>query len=195
MQFSLSEIQQKVVDVLIKKYKDRNVHNETINFPKDLKKAYTNGLGEVDVKLLENTFKEYLVNEKIYKAMVLVEFIPWNIHTDYNKGDDNPAKAILIPAYTQNTNTIVFNEVLTKTGAEAMRLLPKVKNHVTEELYQKHLTHILWEDAQRVSIKEVFSWEKGKAVTWDRNLLHTSDNFKKNNLDSKIALVIFTKRV
>lgn len=195
MQFSLSEIEQKVVDVLIKKYKDRNAPAESIHFPKDSKKAYTNGLGEIDVKLLANTFKQYLVNEEIYKAMVLVEFIPWNIHTDYDKGDDNPGKAILIPAYTQNTNTIVFNEILMTNTAKAMRSLPKVENHVSEELYQKHLTHILWEDAQRVSIKEVFAWEKGKAVTWDRDLLHTSDNFKKNNLDSKIALVIFTKRV
>ena len=34
-----------------------------------------------------------------------------------------------------------------------------------------------------------------KTVTWDRNLLHTSDNFIKNNVKVKTALVIFTSCV
>src|SRR6056300_1720282 len=105
MQFLLSENQQKIVDIIVNKYKDYNMS--------DSPKAFTNGLRKSDIQILESSFQEYLTNEKIHIAMVLVEFIPWVIHTDYKKGDDNPGKAILIPWQTQSTATVIFNETCT----------------------------------------------------------------------------------
>jgi len=189
MQFSLNEKQQQVVDSIVNKYKDKNEFNTQVHG--ESKKAFTNGLSSGDIKILEKFFAEHLVDEKILVAMVLVEFMPWNIHTDYSKGDLNPGKAILIPWQTQQSNTLVFNETCTDTFVD----YPVVSNHITQYDYEKYLSHCDWDDAQRVSLKEIFAWERGKAVTWDRRLLHTSDNFIKNGVDKKIALVIFTERV
>ena len=185
MQFSLNEKQQQIVDLLVNKYKDKNDQSLTTA------KNFTNGLSQSDMNILEKCFEEYLVNEKILIAMILVEFSPWVIHTDYCKGDDNPGKAMLIPWQTQKSSTLVFNEICTTVFEN----YPLVENHVTHEQYEKYLSHCSWNDAQKVSVKEIFDWERGRAVTWDRTNLHSSDNFIKNGVDSKIALVIFTERV
>jgi hypothetical protein len=194
MQFEITESQQKIVDILVDKYKDRR-SDEILNL--NSMHAWTNGLSETDITILTKCFKEHLENERIYQAMILVEVEPWYIHTDYNKGDKNPGKAILIPWQTCDSNTLVFNEVSTvvKDDEPQMVNFPKIDNHVSRELYEQYMSHCQWEDAQKVSIKEIFAWERGRAVTWDRTLLHTSDNFIKNGVDIKIALVIFTERV
>jgi len=184
MQFLLSESQQKIVDIIFNKYKDYKTYG-------DSHKAFTNGLRKSDIQILESSFQEYLTNEKIHIAMVLVEFIPWVIHTDYKKGDDRPGKAILIPWQTQSTATVIFNETCTNVFEN----YPKINDHVDSKTYEKYLSHCKWDDVQKVSIKEIFEWQRGKAVTWDRNLLHTSDNFIKNNVKVKTALVIFTSFV
>lgn len=185
MQFLLNEKQQQIVDLLVNKYKDKNVYSD------GTEKNFTNGLSTADIVILEKCFAEYLVGEKIHIAMVLVEFSPWFIHTDYLRGDENPGKAILVPWQTQKSSTLIFNEECTGVFEN----YPTVENHITYEQYEKYLSHCGWGDAQKVSIKEIFDWERGQAVTWDRRLLHASDNFTKNGVDTKIALVIFTERV
>jgi hypothetical protein len=194
MQFEITKSQQKIVDILVDKYKDRRSDDL---LKSNNMQAWTNGLSETDIALLAKFFPEHLENERIHQAMILVEVAPWHIHTDYNKGDSNPGKAILIPWQTCDSHTLVFNEVCTVTNNDESEIanFPKVDNHVSRELYEQYMSHCHWEDAQKVSIKEIFSWERGRAVTWDRTLLHTSDNFIKNGVDIKIALVIFTERV
>jgi hypothetical protein len=200
MQFTITESQQKIVDIIIEKYKDskfKEAHEDTDLSEENTRLNDTNGLSKTDITLLEKLFKEHLINERIHQAMALVEIAPWHIHADYNKGDKNPGKAILIPWQTCDSHTLVFNEICTESLDSKSDIVnfPKVDNHVSRELYEKYMSHCQWEDAQKVSIKEIFAWERGRAVTWDRTLLHTSDNFIKNGVDIKIALVIFTERV
>ena len=185
MQFNLTTTQQTVVDQIFEKYKDRKNLNEG-----NQKKAYTNGLDIKDILTLERVFADHLVGEKIYQAMVLVEFIPWAIHTDYLKGDSNPAKAILIPYQTQNTHTLVFNEeCLTKTAD-----LPELAVNVTQEMQEQFLSHCSKEQILRVTHDYTYKWVRGTGITWDRKKLHASDNFLNNNIKEKIALVIFTEK-
>lgn len=186
MQFLVTATQQQLVDSIIRRYKnERNLSLSGRNF--------TNGIDKTLFVLLNNVFKEYLISEKIYQAMVLVSDSPWSIHTDYIKGDDNPANAILIPWKTENTSTIVFNEICYSNDD-----IDKMENSlspITEEFYEKHLTHCPQEHVRKVSLHEVFNWERGKGVIWDRKFLHCSDNFIKNGITEKIALVMFTEKL
>ena len=124
--------------------------------------------------------------------MILSAFKPWSIHSDYDKGDTNPGNGILIPYKTQNSHTIIFNEHC-KTGLGDCTNIPG--NTVDKELWNKYLSHIPKNDLLKVTLKEIYAWNHGTGVIWSRLELHCSDNFIKNNIDTKIALVIFTERV
>jgi len=43
-----------------------------------------------------------------------------------------------------------------------------------------------------VSVRNIYKWHPGSVIYWDRKLLHCSDNFLRNNIKTKIGLVIFT---
>lgn len=191
-QFKITSQQQDFVDSIIEKYQHRTDANKIGPFA-----AYTNGLSPEDIVLLQDAFSECLEfdvypNEQIHQAMVLVAINPWPIHTDYQKGDERPAKAVLIPYQTQDTHTIVFNEL---NLGDPILDMPDVDNSISEEFYHKHLTHCSPEARKKVSLKEKFAWQRGHAVTWNRTELHTSDNYLNNGVGKKVALVFFTKYV
>ena len=95
-----------------------------------------------------------------------------------------------------NVNKKILNAMRRdKDGLTTLRQLPINKNHPTKEEYNKYFTHNRWQDVQLLSIKEIFQWQKGYAVKWDRSEYHTSDNFLQNELNDKIALVMFNERV
>ena len=185
-QFKITPQQQDFVDSIIEKYQRKTDKNTGQFF------AYTNGLSPEDIELVQDAFSEHLKNEQIHQAMVLVAITPWPIHTDYQKGDDKPAKAVLVPYQTQKTNTIVFNEL---NLGDPILDMPDIDNSVSEEFHHKYLTHCSPEAYKKVSLKEIFKWQRGHAVTWDRKNLHASDNYLKNSVEKKIALVFFTKYV
>jgi hypothetical protein len=185
MQFNLSKIQQDVVDKIVELHKDKKSLNEGQS-----KKAYTNGLDVKEMILLEAVFAEHLVGERIHQAMVLVEFEPWSIHTDYNKGDKNPGKAILIPYQTQDAHTLIFNEECFTTIED----LPEVDMHVDKDMHEQFLSHCKIEQINKVTHNYTYKWQRGTAVIWDRKKLHASDNFLVNGIKEKIALVIFTEK-
>jgi hypothetical protein len=43
-----------------------------------------------------------------------------------------------------------------------------------------------------VSLYDAYKWYLGSVIYWDRKMLHCSDNFLKNGLAEKNALVLFT---
>jgi len=190
MQFRLNEIQQQVVDTLVKKYKDNKQ-------PGRSDKAYTNGVSDTECKILESVFADLLPNQTISHAMVLVEFAPWVIHTDYtNNNDKRPANAILIPFKDEQSHTLIFNEECTVEGINLIEeTFPDIDNHIGKEIYDQHLSHCRWETVRKVSIDEIYQWQRGTGVIWDRKKLHSSDNFIKNGVSVKIALTMFTEHV
>lgn len=207
MIFKLNETQQKVTRSLIEKYRFKK-DKQTLNFndkgldrPADAhpheQKGYVNGVNNQEIMILSKVFKEHLQNEKILMAQVNIAFKPFGIHTDYDREDINPGHAILVPYETVDSRTIIFNETSTvkDDGLTTLRQLPINKNHPTKEEYNKYFTHNRWQDVQLLSIKEIFQWQKGYAVKWDRSEYHTSDNFLQNELNDKIALVMFNERV
>tara|TARA_Y100000992_G_scaffold38806_1_gene21787 strand:- start:2350 stop:2928 length:579 start_codon:yes stop_codon:yes gene_type:complete len=190
MQFTLNEIQQRIVDTLVEKYKDNTQKGRS-------DKAYTNGISDTECKILESVFAELLPKQTLSHAMVLVEWAPWVIHTDYlNNNDKNPASAVLIPYTDENTHTLIFNEECTVEGRRIVEeTFPDIHNGVTRAEYEQYLDHCRWETVQKVSMDEIYKWNRGTGVVWDRRRLHSSDNFQKNGVNKKIALTMFTEHV
>lgn len=144
-------------------------------------------------KILSDTLEPLIGKFKIHVAMLLEESYPLVIHTDYNKGDNNPGYAILIPLNTIETHTVIFNEECTDTFKNFKQTNFKSMVNATE-YHDQLLSHCLLEDLEYVSLKVAEKWERGKIIIWNRKLLHSSDNFLKNDITTKNAIVIFTSR-
>ena len=163
-------------------------------------KAYTNGFQPTDLiypfikhKILSRL--EILLDRPIslVHGMLLKEKKPWGIHTDYVKGDANPDMGILIPLndLLVNTHTVIFNESCTNTFDTYMSSNKKSINNAVDMHYSL-LSHETTERLEYVSLLGAFQWLPGSVIYWDRKLLHASDNFLKNNVTEKTALVLFT---
>ena len=157
----------------------------------DEKQTFTSGFNYslikkiVDEKL-KNIFGEFNVKD----CMILEETIPWDIHTDFNKGDTHPYYACLIPLEYdgKDTHTVVFNEEA--KNREEIFQLPESENKLDTQTLAI-LDHCNDKKLQRVSLLSSYKWKRGSLICWHRKLLHASDNFKKNKLDKKKALVMF----
>lgn len=136
---------------------------------------------------------EQLLNEKINTTvgMLLKAEIPWNIHTDYLKGDQKPKGAFLIPLLTQNTHTVIFNEECLTNFPDFIEKNKKLENNA-KSLYKTLCSHVTENELEYVSLLAAYKWYAGSVIFWDRKLLHCSDNFLKNGLTEKKALIIFT---
>jgi hypothetical protein len=163
-------------------------------------KAYTNGFQPTDLiypfikhKILSRL--ETLLDRPIslVHGMLLKEKKPWGIHTDYVKGDINPDMGILIPLNTLpvDTHTVIFNESCIDTFDIYMSNNEKSINSAVD-MHDTLLSHETTERLEYVSLLGAFQWLPGSVIYWDRKLLHASDNFLKNNVTEKTALVLFT---
>jgi len=172
-----------------------NIKTETLNT--GIPKAFTSGIDNrfytYIKKILDPVLVDKIGDYKIHTAMFLREFSPWAIHTDYNKGDDNPGFAVLIPLETVESHTVIFNEICTDVFETFKKENKQIDNNA-RYLHETLLSHISIDDLKYVSVKAIEKWQERKLIIWDRNLLHTSDNFLKNNIKEKKAIVIFTSR-
>ena len=165
---------------------------------------------KVFVKIQE-TFRQDL---KLATVNYINEHTPLGLHSDYyqsyrNKG--TPNLAMLIPIsinghndFSNPVNTVVFNEEddCVDTVRESDQGLwwnkqkwestqtPKENNAV--QYKDAHLSHINNYDLECLTVQGIFEWKFGSLIYWDERLLHTSDNFTKNNIKSKQALVLHT---
>ena len=162
--------------------------------------GYTNGFRENDLiyPLIKRKVMTKLENVlgcqlKLTHGMLLKEEKPWPIHSDYSKGDSNPGTAIIIPLNTVevNTHTVVFNEECT-TGLKDYILNNNKLEHNAKDLYNNLCSHETIDNLEYVSLMGAYKWIPGSIIFWDRKLLHCSDNFLQNGLDTKTGLVIFT---
>ncbi len=155
--------------------------------------AYTNGF---DYNLLppsiKNKIADYIGSQNVTVSMILKEYHPWTIHTDYPKNDVfSPSWALLIPIDFSNlTHTVIFPQKEKKSFKNF-----KTNNQKMDFKYTQHqlnlLGHIPQDDLNYVTDPMFYEWKPGKLIAWKRDLLHTSDNFKMKEDDYKIALVAF----
>ena len=157
------------------------------------KKAYTTGFpyNTLPLKKLKAKLTDVFGDFTVTVAMFLEEYKPWNVHTDYHKGDSDPYYAILIPLdyEDKNTHTIIFNEIATDKDWKTK--LQTKKNYPYSEAEYKLLAHVDKNLLEKLTIDKVCKWEKGKLIPWHRKLAHPSDNFIQDNITRKIALVLF----
>jgi hypothetical protein len=130
--------------------------------------------------------------------MFLKEDVPWYIHTDYIKGDDDPGLALLIPlevlpSFEHTTHTLIFNEECKTTFTDFVNNTHLVENNASN-IFDEHYSHGNVKELEHVSVKMICRWESGSVIYWDRTLLHASDNFLKNGVIEKRALVLFASK-
>lgn len=170
-------------------------------------RAYTNGFTPSDIvyAILKKKFFNKIENKlgillNVRCGMHLKELIPWSIHTDYNHQYDSkyqsaPGLAILIPLKvvgpeSKMTHTVIFNEYCKTNFLDYVQNSTPLINH-SKHIHEEHCGHICPENLEYVSLNGVYAWKPGSIIYWDRKLLHSSDNFLKNSITEKQALVLF----
>ena len=135
---------------------------------------------------------------------ILNSYLPYGIHTDaYDDSDPNAflhsdregfkfGYTFLVPLSDYDTNTVVFNEKAeyTKnwhTWREKENITPQ--HTIDQETYNRYLTHESEAQISYFSIEAIFPWNKGDLLVMPRSSFHCSDNFLKNNLFEKRALI------
>lgn len=68
-------------------------------------------------------------------------------------------------------------------------------NAISEDLYQKHFTHLKREWLEGLSLKSILPWKPGTCIIFDSVQLHCASDFRKLGIKSKLGISIFTKRV
>jgi hypothetical protein len=169
-------------------------------------RAYTNGISKghqfydfINTQLCNDLIKLTGTNMSITIAMLLKESVPWSVHTDYQKGDQNPGMAFLIPISWNGpensfTHTVIFNEESTESFESFQKTAEKKVLNATH-LRDNLCGHISTEKLEYISLLEAYQWNPGDLIFWDRKLLHCSDNFLKQNITQKTAIVIFTENL
>jgi len=165
--------------------------------------AYTNGFEISD--LIYPFIKKKIINRleilldcqiNLVHGMLLKSFKPFGIHTDYDKEDANPDMGIIIPlnSIPIDTHTIIFNEACTNTFDKYMLDNVKLINNAAS-MHNTLMSHETIDRLEYVSLLGCFKWIPGSVIHWDRELLHASDDFLKNNIIEKEALVLFTTNI
>jgi len=158
-------------------------------------------------KIQETFGKELLLNRVTY----LNDGVPISLHSDYYQMDDKgiPKFAMLIPISVNNdrsfkskVHTVIFNEVdefsnrtdklTTNWNKEGWYSNKSIKENNAMQYKDEHLGHLSTEDLECLTVHTILEWKFGSLIYWDSSLLHTSDNFTKNNVTSKQALVLHT---
>jgi len=65
---------------------------------------------------------------------------------------------------------------------------------ITKETYNKYFTHLKYEWLEGLSIQSVKPWTPGTAIIFDSLQLHCASDFRKNNINKKLGISIFTKK-
>lgn len=156
--------------------------------------AYTNGFAyELLPITIRQKIQEKIGANTVTVSMILKEYHPWSIHSDYSGKDDKhqPSWAVLIPiTFSRDTHTVVFPQK-EKISFNSYKNSNKETNYQYTQQQIKLLSHISESDLNYVSDPVCYKWQPGKLIAWKRDRLHTSDNFKFEDDDHKVALVIF----
>jgi hypothetical protein len=162
-------------------------------------KNFVSGLDAKDIGLLKTAgvfdYVETLIGKfDLSIGMFLDARVPYQIHTDYTKPEDeeidiNVGMAVLVPLETKNTSTIIFNQQCEQQ--DLVKSLPDLPEHVDHKFWIKNLSHCNPWLRFKVSVKSVHTWTRGHPILWHRLQLHSSNNFL-DKYENKRALVLFT---
>jgi hypothetical protein len=135
---------------------------------------------------------------------ILNSYLPYGIHTDAYDDSDPTAYlhskreglefgyTFLIPLSDYNSNTIVFNERAEYTkNWHNWRDKENIKpcNLIEHDTYHRYLNHVSDYQISYFSIDTIYPWKKGNLLIMPREAFHCSDNFLKNNIFEKRALI------
>ena len=138
---------------------------------------------------------------------VLTEYYPLGLHTDSFQvavgEQEDLYYTIIIPVADFETCTVLTNQyhdVARESQTQEVHLdeylkgrpmLPK-DQRITSEFWKQYLSHSGELNRPFFSIEQTFKWTKGSLLAFDRRKWHASDNFLKNGLEKKVAIVSFT---
>lgn len=137
---------------------------------------------------------------------ILHAYKPYGIHTDaYDEVQDSYTHSLpenhkfgwtfIIPLDDYDTNTIIFNEQsehLKVVDNWIARENRQPQGLITDEQYEKYLTHHSRHTVDYFSIESAIPWKKGRLIAMPRAAFHCSDNFVKKKLVEKRALIGWT---
>jgi hypothetical protein len=157
---------------------------------------------------IQETFGNDLI---LSRVTYLDKAVPIALHSDYYQinGKNRPKLAMLIPISSNNdrtfansVSTIIFNEtdVSVESSTHITRYWDRTSWDKTREVkennamqYQdKYLNHISSDDLECLTVHTIADWKFGSLIYWDEQLLHTSNDFTKNNVKSKQAIILHT---
>jgi hypothetical protein len=143
---------------------------------------------------------EHLLQKKLIvnDAHILESMIPYRIHTDVISNNNQgltPEYNILIPLGTYDSITVCFNE-----WAENYNDFEIFKQNYSGETKLKmdpkfcanRLSHLHPKDLMYLTLHDTFAWNKGSVFAMDRRYFHCSDNFPKQGIVQKRAIVLRT---
>lgn len=125
------------------------------------------------------------------------KFVPFNdIELFYNQIKNNLGQTI-----EKNGGVFIITQefllkIKTLLGQERYNL--QSDKHILNEIpfdkeaYDKYLSHLDYDSLNSLEIDTIFKWKPGSAFIWDRNNLHTSSNYIKDNVQNKLGLAVFT---
>ena len=134
---------------------------------------------------------------------MLHAYKPYGIHTDSIddellsdvhtlKNHHDFGWTFLIPLEDFDTNTIVFNESSTKMKVST-KWIEREKRQplqlISDDMYNKYLTHQGKDITDYFSIETIFPWKKGTLLAMPRKSFHCSDNFTVKKMFEKRALI------
>lgn len=188
-----------------------------INMPQAVGFAYGAGINEDHIMYtwfvkkvfarIQQTFRKDI---QLATVNYVNEHTPLGLHSDYYhsyREVGTPYLAMLIPVgingtddFSKPVHTVIFNEeddcVDQVRGVSWNRRkwdnsrTPNENNAISVK--DAHLSHINDYDLECLTVRDIIEWKFGNLIYWDERLLHTSDNFNKNNITSKQALVLHT---
>lgn len=151
--------------------------------------------------LLPKLAQEFGPRLRVQSAHVLYSSEPYGIHSDVLSGnreqheDKTPSWTFIIPLDTYDSTTVVFEQISPeiKTVSEWVAATnPPKLDVITEEEIEKYFTHVPRSDLEYLSIESTFKWTKGTLFAASRSKFHTSDNYIKNGVSGKEAIIIWT---
>lgn len=105
------------------------------------------------------------------------------------------AWTIIIPLDDYFSNTFMFEEECpwSKSVTEWVtkeKILPKYA--ISDDFYQRYFTHCERNEANYLTIHEIFPWRKGWFSATSRTRFHCSDNYLARGIKMKRAIVMWT---
>jgi hypothetical protein len=121
--------------------------------------------------------------------------MPFDVHADWKAHKVapgfTPLFVFLVPLEDAESRTIIFDQCTTGSDrfSDYKATAKEIPNAIDKEFWDTHLSSCWEEDRKYLSIKKIMPYQRrGQLQGFKRELYHSSDNFKKENIESKSYL-------